>query len=393
MLILMKGDFVLKKFFIIFLLFVFYMSNSQTAHAGGNLLAFLPEQQDYYYLNGTLKAVNKNEIWQTQNYEGHIYLPIRTVGELFQFQVQWDSSKQSVILNNAKDSIILTTDSKTALLNQQEQTIEIAPILQNGRILLPIRTIAQLLQINVVFQNGIIYLTEQPFTTELLQSKEVQKIRLALLASNIPTSLTTEKSPSDILGTLGQYTYYLKPYNSQYDALYSFNSITEQEQLLEAHFWDNSMANTRSYMLQSANLFSHGDEKFLAIRRDSINLGNYELFKLESTSLKLLGYLPHGYKTEFFYQNRMYYLAFGSIGGQMPGLYYIPLEQPVTEWNALAADELMILHCYQENQYAYVLAQQLIKQPYQPAAKEPPKIYQINIETNAWEPFMQIVRD
>ena len=88
----------------------------------------------------------------------------------------------------------------------------------------------------------------------------------------------------------------------------------------------------------------------------------------------------------------MYYLAFGSIGGQMSGLHYIPLGQPITEWNVLA-DELMILHCYQENQYAYVLAQQLIKQQNQPTAQEPPQIYQINLETNAWEPFMLIVRE
>lgn len=382
----------MKKLLISLLVGFCCMIGAQPAYAAGQLLAFMPEQQEYYYLNGTLKAVHKNEIWQTQNYEGHIYFPLRVIGELFQFQVQWDCSKQSAVLSNANDSIRLTANSKTALRNQQAQTIEIAPILQNGRMLLPIRTLAQLLQINILFQNGIIYLSEQPFTAELLQSKEIQKIRPALLAGNRPTPLVMEKSPSDILGTLEQDTYYLKPYNTQYDALYSFNRITEQEQLLEAHFWENSIVNTRPYMLQSAKLFSHGDEKFLAIQRDSVNLGNYELFKLEPTSLKLLGYLPHGYKTEFFYQDRMYYLAFGSIGGQMSGLHYIPLGQPITEWNILAG-ELMILHCYQENQYAYVLAQQLIKQQNQPTAQEPPQIYQINLETNAWEPFMLIVRD
>ncbi|GEM_PF-5910156 len=362
--------------------------NVQTAYASEDILAFLPELQRYYYQNNELIAVDEDTPWQTENYQGHVYFPVRTISELFGFQVQWEAESQCVTLNNSEQTIALTVGNNTVLCNQAAQTIAIAPRLSEGRVLLPIRTIAQLTDKEVLYLDGVIYLSGQPLSTELPKTSYFQKIRLALCASNgIPTNpIITGSKPmntmQDTLGTLQQYTYFLKSSDAQYDDLYRKNNHMEQTQLLCTKFWDKTYDYNRNYMLESAELYLYQNKPYLAVQRGSVNLGSYELFQINEDSLTLINYLGHSFCPEFFYQNDMYYLSYGSIGGQMPGLFICHLDAPQSDLKVLA-NELLIQHAYQEQQYVYVLAQEVAEQ-------QSPQVYQINLETGERNLYMRI---
>ncbi len=74
---------------------------------------------------------------------GRTLVPIRTVIENIGGNVQWDNSTRQTTLNYKNNKIVLTVGSKTAYLNDSENTLDTAPEIINGRTMLPIRFIAE----------------------------------------------------------------------------------------------------------------------------------------------------------------------------------------------------------------------------------------------------------
>ena len=66
----------------------------------------------------------------------------------------------------------------------------------------------------------------------------------------------------------------------------------------------------------------------------------------------------------------------------MPGLFVCHLDAPQSDSKVLA-NELLIQHAYQEQQYVYVLAQEVVEQ-------QSPQVYQINLETGERNLYMRI---
>ncbi|MBQ8942206.1 MAG: hypothetical protein IJ062_10260 [Firmicutes bacterium] len=74
---------------------------------------------------------------------GRTLLPIRAVVEEMGGSVEWNAENKQTELKYADTDIVLTTDSKTALLNGAETAIDTAPVIINARTFLPIRFIAE----------------------------------------------------------------------------------------------------------------------------------------------------------------------------------------------------------------------------------------------------------
>ena len=74
---------------------------------------------------------------------GRTLLPIRAVVEEMGGSVEWNAENKQTELKYADTEIVLTTDSKTALLNGAETAIDTAPVIINARTFLPIRFIAE----------------------------------------------------------------------------------------------------------------------------------------------------------------------------------------------------------------------------------------------------------
>lgn len=190
----------MKKILFSLLLGTFCLVGIQPVYAAGHLLAFLPEVHDCYYLNGTLVTTEKQQQWHTFNYAGHTYFPIRTISELFGFQVQWQPDTQTIRLSDREQVIVLKVDSPVAIVNQQEQAIDIAPIIQEGHSLIPLRTLAQLTGAYVLYKDGVIYYAETPISKTEQQQDWFQQIYTDLQTNNS----TANAEPYNIIYEAGE---------------------------------------------------------------------------------------------------------------------------------------------------------------------------------------------
>lgn len=70
-------------------------------------------------------------------------VPIRAVVEALGGSVEWNEAEREVVLTMNSDVISLTIDSDAAYLNGEEHILDTAPVVINGRTMLPIRFIAE----------------------------------------------------------------------------------------------------------------------------------------------------------------------------------------------------------------------------------------------------------
>ena len=93
-------------------------------------------------VNGTEKPIDA-EATAPVIVNGRTLLPVRAVVEEMGGKVAWNADTQTVTLNYGEDEIRLVIDSTTAYLNNTAETLDVAPIIINGRTMLPIRFIAE----------------------------------------------------------------------------------------------------------------------------------------------------------------------------------------------------------------------------------------------------------
>ncbi len=70
-------------------------------------------------------------------------MPIRAIVEAMDGSVLWDEATNTATLTHTGQTIQLTIGSETATLNGNPQTLDVAPIIINGRTMLPIRFIVE----------------------------------------------------------------------------------------------------------------------------------------------------------------------------------------------------------------------------------------------------------
>lgn len=90
-------------------------------------------------VNGTEKVIDAPPVIK----DGRTLLPVRAVVEEMGGSVSWDNEAKQATLNHGDNTIVLTIDSQTALLNDEENMIDTAPTIIDGRTFLPIRFIAE----------------------------------------------------------------------------------------------------------------------------------------------------------------------------------------------------------------------------------------------------------
>ncbi|MBQ9603826.1 MAG: copper amine oxidase N-terminal domain-containing protein, partial [Firmicutes bacterium] len=75
--------------------------------------------------------------------DSRTFVPVRAIVEALGGKVDWDAENKTAILDNGEDHIELTIDSKTAVLNSEEKTLDTAPVIIDSRTMLPLRFIAE----------------------------------------------------------------------------------------------------------------------------------------------------------------------------------------------------------------------------------------------------------
>lgn len=160
----------MKKFKCYFTSFLIIMSMtmsltscaaSNVENAVDNTLIFLQINNPYMYANGVEKEIDEGRGTTPIIDNGRTLVPIRSIIEEFGGTVDWVQDTQTVTLNYNSDEIKLIINSNTAYLNGKEDIIDVAPQVINGRTMLPIRFVAEGFKFDVFWDgdNSVITIT------------------------------------------------------------------------------------------------------------------------------------------------------------------------------------------------------------------------------------------
>lgn len=100
-------------------------------------------------VNGLAKAIDIGIGTTPIVKNGRTLVPVRAVVEEMGGTVDWDATNNMAILSYSGKTIKLVINSNIAYLNDVSETLDVAPIVMNGRTMLPIRFIAENFGFNV----------------------------------------------------------------------------------------------------------------------------------------------------------------------------------------------------------------------------------------------------
>lgn len=78
---------------------------------------------------------------------GRTYLPVRAIGENLGLKTEWNAEAKSITITSTKEGVdtklILTIGNKEMIVNGEVKTLEVAPVVKEGRTFLPIRFVIE----------------------------------------------------------------------------------------------------------------------------------------------------------------------------------------------------------------------------------------------------------
>ncbi|SCG84344.1 copper amine oxidase domain-containing protein [Proteiniborus sp. DW1] len=86
--------------------------------------------------------------------EGRTLLPLRAIFEALGLEVGWDDATKTITGTVEGKEIVLKLDSKDAKINGEHKTLDVPAKVVNGRTLVPVRFIAESLDMNVVWNQN-----------------------------------------------------------------------------------------------------------------------------------------------------------------------------------------------------------------------------------------------
>ena len=111
-------------------------------------------------------------------------MPVRAVVEEMGGTVAWDEATQTATLTYGEDEIRLTLGSTTAYLNNEAQTLDVAPVSINDRTMLPIRFISESFRFDLEWDQA-------------QQSVTITRTAQANAQQPAPSAVPSEEQPSE----------------------------------------------------------------------------------------------------------------------------------------------------------------------------------------------------
>ncbi len=90
--------------------------------------------------------------------DGSIVVPVRQIAEAFDVPVVWDEAAQQATIQRGEETLVLRLGSQTALYNGVEVPLPIKSQTNADVTFLPLRYVAEWLQLQVEFKDGAVYL-------------------------------------------------------------------------------------------------------------------------------------------------------------------------------------------------------------------------------------------
>lgn len=91
--------------------------------------------------NNTLRFPDQQPVFDTT--ANRVMVPIRTIAETLGFNVLWDAATQTVTFKSDEVTAVMTINSKTLTINGVASQMNVAPIIYGGRTIVPVRFVAE----------------------------------------------------------------------------------------------------------------------------------------------------------------------------------------------------------------------------------------------------------
>jgi hypothetical protein len=159
--------------------------------------------QNTYFLNASNAGVNMDAAPYIDANSGRTLVPVRYLADALGTQTNWDGTPQTVTVTSGSTTIDMTIGSTTLAVNGNTQTLDQAPVINNGRTCLPARWVANALGYQVdwdaQFQDILIWpngTQEPPFGLRSPRSSSGQT-PLANLTTSIRSLKISDDSPGE----------------------------------------------------------------------------------------------------------------------------------------------------------------------------------------------------
>ena len=96
--------------------------------------------------------------------DGRTLLPARAIVEMLGGDIDWDNDLRQVHINHDGTHILLTIDNDVAYVNGVPETLDVPPQIIDGRTLVPLRFVVESLGVDVDFQDGTIFINTSNIT-------------------------------------------------------------------------------------------------------------------------------------------------------------------------------------------------------------------------------------
>lgn len=135
------NKFIMVSIMIIHMLFNVHMAFSRELES--DVVVSIKLNDPIMEINGVETEIDEGRGTKPIVQDNRTLVPIRAIIEAFGGKVSWDESTKSVILTIKDDTIKLVINSDVAYLNEQRKVLDTAPVIIDGRTMLPIRFIAE----------------------------------------------------------------------------------------------------------------------------------------------------------------------------------------------------------------------------------------------------------
>ena len=90
------------------------------------------------------------------NLNGRIMVPMRAIFEAYGATVNWDQGTKTVTAREGSKTIKLTVNKNSAYINGALFTLDVAPVIENGRTLVPVRFVSESLDATVSWKKPVV---------------------------------------------------------------------------------------------------------------------------------------------------------------------------------------------------------------------------------------------
>ncbi|MDF2855358.1 MAG: secreted protein with C-terminal beta-propeller domain [Neobacillus sp.] len=139
-------------------------------------------------VNGTLQNIDSTNSKVTPYItDDRTMVPLRFVSEALGADVNYNSDKRTVAIELGDAELELTIGDKTMFVNEKEVEMEVAAVISNSRTYIPIKYIADALDMNAFYHNGLIIISPDDVTIDAEDDDTtIEYINSRLMATETP---------------------------------------------------------------------------------------------------------------------------------------------------------------------------------------------------------------